>query len=73
MLRHGPFNLSRRGEFACGDTRDRVFDQTRRSGESRSTAKSSTTKGPKPRKGNKGLPVSTNGDGAEPLKLVVDG
>lgn len=28
----GPLNLSRRGEFACGDTRDRVSDQTRRSG-----------------------------------------
>jgi len=31
-LWRGPLNLSRRGEFACGDTRDRVSDQTRRSG-----------------------------------------
>lgn len=32
MLRRGPLNLSRRGEFARGDACDRVFDQTRRSG-----------------------------------------
>jgi hypothetical protein len=32
MPRHGPLNLSRRGEFARGDACYRVSDQTRRSG-----------------------------------------
>lgn len=47
QAQRGPFNLSRRGEFSTGDSWDRDSDQSRRSGVRRSTAKSSTTRGPK--------------------------
>lgn len=56
-----------------GDGRDRADDKARRSGIKLPDGEELNHERPEPLHGAKGLPVSPNGDGAEPHKVGVDG